>query len=171
MARGNDLLPRNTRACCVTAFRLAAALLAFLCLSTARSRRKRLIAATFCHLPQSSPSAPLIPGITLAGTVAGLWPTNSAFNFTVNFGAFHGWRCSIQNFQTTLQPTLQAQPTLFGLPCLQVQHAERTVREIATLNQMFSTTIMHQSEQIEKLYTEVRWGMVGIAWLLAWSHC
>jgi syntaxin 18 len=36
----------------------------------------------------------------------------------------------------------------------QVQHAERTVREIATLNQMFSTAILHQSEQIEKLYSE-----------------
>ena len=36
----------------------------------------------------------------------------------------------------------------------QVQHTERTVREIATLNQMFSTAILHQSEQIEKLYGE-----------------
>ncbi|GAB4819928.1 hypothetical protein N2152v2_006974 [Parachlorella kessleri] len=36
----------------------------------------------------------------------------------------------------------------------QVTHAERTVREIATLNQMFSTAIMHQSEQIEKLYCQ-----------------
>lgn len=38
--------------------------------------------------------------------------------------------------------------------CLQVQHAERTVREIATLNQMFSTAIMQQSEQIEQLYSQ-----------------
>ncbi|PRW20462.1 Syntaxin-81 [Chlorella sorokiniana] len=36
----------------------------------------------------------------------------------------------------------------------QVQHAERTVREIATLNQMFSGAIMAQSEQIEKLYAD-----------------
>ena len=36
----------------------------------------------------------------------------------------------------------------------QVQHTERTVREIATLNQMFSTAILQQSEQIEQLYTE-----------------
>jgi syntaxin 18 len=36
----------------------------------------------------------------------------------------------------------------------QVQVAERTVREIATLNQMFSTAILHQSEQIEQLYVE-----------------
>ncbi|KAL4422617.1 hypothetical protein ABPG75_008814 [Micractinium tetrahymenae] len=36
----------------------------------------------------------------------------------------------------------------------QVQHAERTVREIATLNQMFSAAITQQSEQIEKLYAE-----------------
>ncbi|KAL4854768.1 DNA polymerase iota [Chlorella vulgaris] len=35
-----------------------------------------------------------------------------------------------------------------------VQHTERTVREIATLNQMFSTAIMQQGEQIEKLYGE-----------------
>ena len=37
---------------------------------------------------------------------------------------------------------------------MQVQHAERTVREIATLNQMFSTAVTHQSEQIEQLYAE-----------------
>ncbi|KAL4449036.1 hypothetical protein ABPG77_007753 [Micractinium sp. CCAP 211/92] len=36
----------------------------------------------------------------------------------------------------------------------QVQHAERTVREIATLNQMFSAAITQQSEQIEQLYAE-----------------
>lgn len=42
-----------------------------------------------------------------------------------------------------------------ALHALQVQQAERTVREIATLNQMFSTAIMHQSEQIEKLYSQV----------------
>eukprot|EP00887_Chlorella_sp_A99_P000321 scaffold13.g321.t1 len=36
----------------------------------------------------------------------------------------------------------------------QVQTAERTVREIATLNQMFSTAILSQSEQIEKLYAQ-----------------
>lgn len=36
----------------------------------------------------------------------------------------------------------------------QVQHAERTVREIATLNQMFSAAITQQSEQIEQLYVE-----------------
>lgn len=36
----------------------------------------------------------------------------------------------------------------------QSQHAERTVREIAILNQMFSTAILHQSEQIEKLYSQ-----------------
>lgn len=36
----------------------------------------------------------------------------------------------------------------------QVLHAERSVREIATLNQMFSAAIMHQSQQIEKLYSE-----------------
>lgn len=35
-----------------------------------------------------------------------------------------------------------------------VQHTERTVREIATLNQIFSTAILHQSAQIEQLYTE-----------------
>jgi syntaxin 18 len=37
---------------------------------------------------------------------------------------------------------------------VQVQHTERTVREIATLNQMFSTAIMQQGQQIEKLYGE-----------------
>jgi syntaxin 18 len=36
----------------------------------------------------------------------------------------------------------------------QVQTTEKTVREIATLNQMFSTAILHQSEQIEKLFQE-----------------
>ncbi len=36
----------------------------------------------------------------------------------------------------------------------QVQTTEKTVREIATLNQMFSTAILHQSEQIEKLFHE-----------------
>jgi len=35
-----------------------------------------------------------------------------------------------------------------------VEYAERTVREIATLNQMFSTTILHQSHQIESLYNQ-----------------
>jgi len=38
--------------------------------------------------------------------------------------------------------------------CTQVQHAERTVREIATLNQMFSAAITQQSEQIEQLYSQ-----------------
>lgn len=36
----------------------------------------------------------------------------------------------------------------------QVQHAERSVREIATLNQMFSTAIVQQAQQIEQLYAE-----------------
>ena len=36
----------------------------------------------------------------------------------------------------------------------QVQQAERSVREIATLNQMFSTAVLQQSEQIEKLYAQ-----------------
>jgi syntaxin 18 len=36
----------------------------------------------------------------------------------------------------------------------QVQTTEKTVREIATLHQMFSTAILHQSEQIEKLFLE-----------------
>lgn len=36
----------------------------------------------------------------------------------------------------------------------EVANAEKTVREIATLNQMFSTAILAQSEQIEQLYTE-----------------
>lgn len=35
-----------------------------------------------------------------------------------------------------------------------VEYAERTVREIATLNQMFSTAILHQSHQIESLYNQ-----------------
>lgn len=36
----------------------------------------------------------------------------------------------------------------------EVQRAERNIREIATLNQMFSTAILQQSEQIEKLYSD-----------------
>lgn len=35
-----------------------------------------------------------------------------------------------------------------------VEYAERTVREISTLNQMFSTAILHQSHQIESLYNQ-----------------
>ena len=35
-----------------------------------------------------------------------------------------------------------------------VQLAERTVREIATLNQMFSAAVLHQLHQIEQLYSE-----------------
>lgn len=58
----------------------------------------------------------------------------------------------------SLQPLLPSHAALgcppMRIPCVQVQHAERTVREIAALNQMFSTAIAHQSEQIEKLY---RW--------------
>ncbi len=38
----------------------------------------------------------------------------------------------------------------------QVEQTERSVREVAALNQMFSTAVMHQSEQIERLYMEVR---------------
>ena len=49
------------------------------------------------------------------------------------------------------RPMPPASPAAAGL---QVQHAERSVREIATLNQMFSTAIMQQGEQIEKLYSE-----------------
>jgi syntaxin 18 len=47
-------------------------------------------------------------------------------------------------------------PSEAGLPTtlLQVQQAERTVREIATLNQMFSAAITQQGEQIEQLYNE-----------------
>lgn len=33
---------------------------------------------------------------------------------------------------------------------------ERTIREVATLNQMFSTQVMHQAEQIEAIYSQVR---------------
>mmetsp|Transcript_7215 Transcript_7215/g.19747 ORF Transcript_7215/g.19747 Transcript_7215/m.19747 type:complete len:294 (+) Transcript_7215:85-966(+) len=36
----------------------------------------------------------------------------------------------------------------------QAQHAERTVREIASLNQAFSTALFHQAEQIEVLYNQ-----------------
>jgi syntaxin 18 len=35
-----------------------------------------------------------------------------------------------------------------------VQRAERSVREVAALNQMFSAAVAHQSAQIEKLYAE-----------------
>jgi hypothetical protein len=43
-----------------------------------------------------------------------------------------------------------------------VMQAERTMREISTLNQMFSTQVMHQSEQIEHLYSQVIWlGLTG----------
>ncbi|EFN52389.1 hypothetical protein CHLNCDRAFT_138844 [Chlorella variabilis] len=48
----------------------------------------------------------------------------------------------------------QASSPLLRLWLPPVQHAERSVREIATLNQMFSTAIMQQGEQIEKLYSE-----------------
>lgn len=33
-----------------------------------------------------------------------------------------------------------------------VSQVERTVREIATLNQMFSTAVLHQAEAIEAIY-------------------
>ena len=36
----------------------------------------------------------------------------------------------------------------------QAQHAERTVREIASLNQAFSAALFHQAEQIEMLYNQ-----------------
>ena len=36
----------------------------------------------------------------------------------------------------------------------QAQHAERTVREIASLNQAFSAALFHQAEQIETLYDQ-----------------
>jgi syntaxin 18 len=36
----------------------------------------------------------------------------------------------------------------------QAQHAERTVREIASLNQAFSAALFHQAEQIETLYNQ-----------------
>jgi syntaxin 18 len=36
-----------------------------------------------------------------------------------------------------------------------VTRMERSMREIATLNQMFSTAIAHQSEQIEHIYSQV----------------
>jgi len=36
-----------------------------------------------------------------------------------------------------------------------VTRVERSMREIATLNQMFSTAIAHQSEQIEHIYSQV----------------
>jgi syntaxin 18 len=35
-----------------------------------------------------------------------------------------------------------------------VQHAEKSVREIASLNQAFSAAIFQQAEQIETLYNE-----------------
>ena len=46
----------------------------------------------------------------------------------------------------------------------QVNTVETTLREVATLNQMFSTEVMHQSEQIETLYLQVGvfcWVSVG----------
>ena len=36
----------------------------------------------------------------------------------------------------------------------QAQHAEKTVREIASLNQAFSAALFHQAEQIETLYNQ-----------------
>ncbi len=33
---------------------------------------------------------------------------------------------------------------------------ERSMRDVAALNQMFSAQVLHQSEQIEQLYSEVR---------------
>ncbi len=35
---------------------------------------------------------------------------------------------------------------------LAVHTVERTVREIATLNQLFSTAVLHQAEAIETIY-------------------
>jgi syntaxin 18 len=35
-----------------------------------------------------------------------------------------------------------------------VHQAEKAVREVATLNDMLSTAVMHQAEQIEQLYTD-----------------
>ena len=43
-----------------------------------------------------------------------------------------------------------------------VTHMERSMREIATLNQMFSTQVVHQSEQIEHIYSQVRTGTSGV---------
>jgi hypothetical protein len=37
-----------------------------------------------------------------------------------------------------------------------VARTERTVREIATLNQMFSSQVMMQAHQIEQMYDQVR---------------
>lgn len=37
----------------------------------------------------------------------------------------------------------------------EVAAVERSVRDVAALNQMFSAQVVHQSQQIEQLYSEV----------------
>lgn len=60
--------------------------------------------------------------------------------------------------QITVQETVDAENLALQHELLsrvdEVSRAEKTVREIATLNQMFSTAILAQSEQIEQLYME-----------------
>lgn len=60
----------------------------------------------------------------------------------------------VQQVQTQVDPENVALQLELMSMSDSVQSAERTVREIATLNQMFSAAILHQSEQIEKLYSE-----------------
>ena len=58
----------------------------------------------------------------------------------------------------TMQTQMQSENIALQMELMnlsdQVQQAERTVREIASLNQAFSAAIFHQAEQIEHLYQE-----------------
>jgi t-SNARE complex subunit (syntaxin) len=57
-----------------------------------------------------------------------------------------------------------------------VARLERGMRDVATLNQMFSTQVVQQSEQIEHIYAQVRpchlllMRILGVA-VVSWQCC
>ncbi|KAI3430361.1 hypothetical protein D9Q98_004956 [Chlorella vulgaris] len=164
-APNTDLMAHRQGQVLIAAERLRSAAALF---DRLRSLRYQQLQAAEAARARRMPQASLQPPVqTTAELHARLQQSASAA------AAADGWRPQQQQQQQQQQPggaapanglqgggqrQLEMENQALQLELLgmndQVQHTERTVREIATLNQMFSTAIMQQGEQIEKLYGE-----------------
>lgn len=123
-------------------------------LQAAEANRRR-------RTPQSAPTLPRTTGELHARMQQR--PGGLAADFDAAAGASGGassspGRKGAGAFQQQAQQQVDAENVALQMELMSmgdgVQQAERTVREIATLNQMFSAAVLHQSHQIEQLYSE-----------------
>lgn len=107
---------------------------------------------------RTPPAPPRHISTTNGSTLRSRFPTAEANSYHHTATSISYQQQEHYTTQMTVQETVDAENLALQHELLsrvdEVSRAEKTVREIATLNQMFSTAILAQSEQIEHLYME-----------------